>query len=136
MKAIVFEAVGKEPQLVDIDLAPPGPGEVKVQIAGAGICGSDLHIQRGEWELPLPLVMGHEGSGMVVEIGVGVTGLEIGDHVVLSWVSPCGTCRFCMMGREAQCALFAWVVAILGLLVLPRSASSPYAAENAIEIKQ
>ena len=116
MKAIVFVAVGKEPQLVDIDLAPPGPGEVKVKIAGAGVCGSDLHIQRGEWELPLPLVMGHEGSGMVIEIGVGVTGLEIGDHVVLSWVSPCGTCRFCMRGREAQCALFAGLVAPNGVL--------------------
>ena len=116
MKAIVFEAVGKEPQLIDIELAPPGPGEVKVKIAGAGVCGSDLHIQRGEWELPLPLVMGHEGSGMVVEVGSGVTGLSIGDHVVLSWVSPCGKCRFCMMGREAQCALFAGVVAPNGVL--------------------
>lgn len=116
MKAVVFESVGKRPELIEIELASPGPNEVKVKIAGAGVCGSDLHIQRGEWELPLPLVMGHEGSGTVVEVGTSVTGLSIGDHVVLSWVSPCGNCRFCVAGREAQCSLFAGVVAPNGVL--------------------
>lgn len=116
MRAVIFKQVGVAPELLDVDLAAPGPGEVKVKIAGAGVCGSDLHIQRGEWELPLPLVMGHEGSGTVVEVGDGVTDLAIGDHVVLSWVAPCNKCRFCLAGREAQCAVFASVVAPGGVL--------------------
>ncbi len=116
MRAVVFEAVGTPPRMADVELAPPGRGEVKVKIAGAGVCGSDLHVQRGEWELPLPLVMGHEGSGTVVELGEGVTDLAIGDHVVLSWVAPCGVCKYCKLGREAQCALVASVVAPGGVL--------------------
>ena len=77
---------------------------------------SDLHVQRGEWELPLPLVMGHEGSGTVVEVGAGVTSLAVGDHVVLSWVAPCGACKYCQLGREAQCELVATVCAPGGVL--------------------
>jgi S-(hydroxymethyl)glutathione dehydrogenase/alcohol dehydrogenase len=73
-------------------------------------------VQRGEWELPMPLVMGHEGSGIVVELGEGVTALAIGDHVVLSWVAPCGECKYCKLGREAQCALVASVVSPNGVL--------------------
>jgi S-(hydroxymethyl)glutathione dehydrogenase/alcohol dehydrogenase len=60
--------------------------------------------------------MGHEGSGTVVEVGPGVTSLEVGDHVVLSWVAPCGECKYCKLGREAQCSLVASVVAPDGVL--------------------
>jgi S-(hydroxymethyl)glutathione dehydrogenase/alcohol dehydrogenase len=114
VKATVFDGVSVE--IADILLAPPGPGEVLVDIAAAGVCHSDLHVMRREWKVPLPLVMGHEGSGVVAAIGEGVTTLKVGDHVVLSWVPNCGKCRYCLLGRPAQCQLVAEVVASQGLL--------------------
>jgi S-(hydroxymethyl)glutathione dehydrogenase / alcohol dehydrogenase len=89
---------------------------VRVKIAAAGVCHSDLHVRRGEWQPPVPLVMGHEGSGIVAALGPGVRGLAEGDHVVLSWVAPCGQCRYCRAGREARCQVAATVVATGGTL--------------------
>lgn len=114
MRAAVFD--GSSVAIADVDLAPPGPGEVMVEIAAAGVCHSDLHVVRGEWTLPVPLVLGHEGSGVVSAIGEGVTRLNVGDHVVLSWVPNCGTCRYCLLGRPAQCQLVAEVVGPGGVL--------------------
>ncbi len=114
MRAIVFD--GTDVELSDIELAAPGPGEVAVKIAAAGVCHSDLHVLRGEWDVPLPLVMGHEGSGVVSALGDGVTTLAVGDHVVLSWVPNCGVCRYCLLGRPAQCEMVANVVAPGGVL--------------------
>lgn len=114
MQAIVF--TGDSIEVDEVELAAPGPGEVRVRIAAAGVCHSDLHVRRGEWPLPTPLVMGHEGSGVVTAVGAGVSGLAIGDHVVLSWVAACGECRPCRRGRPAQCALVAEVVAPGGVL--------------------
>ncbi len=116
MKAAVFSSPDQPVQVTDVDLAPPGPGEVMVRIAAAGVCHSDLHVRRGEWQVPAPLVMGHEGSGVITEVGPGVAGLAEGDHVVLSWVAPCGQCRYCRAGREARCHLAATVVAPGGVL--------------------
>ena len=116
MRAVVFTSPDQPVEVRDVDLAPPGPGEVKVKIAGAGVCHSDLHLQKGEWPHPVPLVMGHEGSGVVVEVGAGVTHLAEGDHVVLSWVAPCGTCRYCLAGKEARCQIVASVVSPGGVL--------------------
>lgn len=99
-----------------VDLAAPGPGEVRVQIAAAGVCHSDLHVTTGAWDVPAPVVLGHEGSGVVTAVGPGVDDLEPGDHVVLSWVPGCGECRACQAGRPAQCALVASVVATGGTL--------------------
>lgn len=114
MRAIVFD--GTDVELSDVELAAPGPGEVAVQISAAGVCHSDLHVLRGEWDVPLPLVMGHEGSGVVSALGDGVTTLAVGDHVVLSWVPNCGVCRYCLLGRPAQCEMVANVVAPGGVL--------------------
>lgn len=116
MKAIVFREPGTPVDVVDVALAPPKAGEVRVRIAAAGVCHSDLHVKRGEWDAPAPLVMGHEGSGVVVELGEGVTSLAVGDHVVLSWVPPCGECRYCRSGHEARCQKVATVVAPKGVL--------------------
>lgn len=116
MKAIVFDAAGSTPRFTDVHLAAPKAGEVEVTITAAGVCHSDVHIVRGDWQVPLPVVLGHEGSGIVSALGPGVTALSIGDHVVLSWVPACGTCRFCLAGRPAQCELVATVVAPLGVL--------------------
>jgi len=116
MRAVVFTSPQRPVELVDVELAPPGPGEVMVRIAAGGVCHSDLHVRRGEWPVPVPLVMGHEGSGVVTELGPDVSGLAVGDHVVLSWVAPCGRCRHCLAGHEARCQLVATVVAPGGVL--------------------
>lgn len=116
MKAVVFRDPESPIEFVDVDLAPPRAGEVRVRIAAAGVCHSDLHVKRGEWDAAAPLVMGHEGSGVVTELGEGVTTLAVGDHVVLSWVPPCGECRYCRAGHEARCQKVATVVAPLGVL--------------------
>ncbi|CDP85343.1 MULTISPECIES: zinc-binding dehydrogenase [Mycolicibacterium] len=100
----------------NVDLAAPGPGEVRVQIAAAGVCHSDLHVTTGAWDVPAPVVLGHEGSGVVTAVGTGVDDLQPGDHVVLSWVPGCGECRACQAGRPAQCSLVASVVATGGTL--------------------
>jgi len=115
MKAVVFHGGGAV-EVADVTLAEPRAGEVRVRIAAAGVCHSDLHVRRGEWKVPLPLVMGHEGSGVVTSLGDDVSGLEVGDHVILSWVAACGRCRFCLAGRPAQCSLVAEVVGPRGVL--------------------
>jgi len=116
VKAVVFSGVDHPIEIQDVDLASPGPKEVRVKIAAAGVCHSDLHVRRGEWVLPTPLVMGHEGSGVVAQVGGEVTTLAVGDHVVLSWVPSCGVCRYCRAGKEARCQNAATVVAPGGVL--------------------
>ncbi|MDN4613205.1 Zn-dependent alcohol dehydrogenase [Leifsonia sp. F6_8S_P_1B] len=116
MKAVVFAEPSAPIAFTDVELAAPRAGEVRVRIAAAGVCHSDLHVKRGEWDAPAPLVMGHEGSGVVTELGEGVTSLAVGDHVVLSWVPPCGECRYCRSGHEARCQKVATVVAPKGVL--------------------
>lgn len=82
-----------------------GPGQVRLQIAASGICGTDLHIVRDDYPLPLPVVLGHEPVGTVVELGAGVNGLALGDRVGVRWVQrTCGACRACQAGRVAYCA--------------------------------
>jgi len=114
MKAVTFD--GTNVAVTDVDLDEPHHGEVRVRVSAAGVCHSDLHVIRSEWAVPLPLVMGHEGSGIVDAVGEGVTTLSVGDHVVLSWVPNCGKCRYCLLGRPAQCELVASVVAPNGVL--------------------
>ncbi|MGV0815901.1 Zn-dependent alcohol dehydrogenase [Mycolicibacterium boenickei] len=113
--AAVFDGHGAI-SIEDVDLAAPGPGEVRVKIAAAGVCHSDLHVTTGAWDVPAPVVLGHEGSGVVSAVGPGVHDLEPGDHVVLNWVPGCGECRACQAGRPAQCSLVASVVAPGGTL--------------------
>jgi S-(hydroxymethyl)glutathione dehydrogenase / alcohol dehydrogenase len=117
VRAAVFRGPGQPVRVTEVELAPPGPGEVEVAIAAAGVCHSDLHIVLGEWPHPLPVVLGHEGSGVVTAIGPDVTSLSPGDHVVLSWVPVCGRCRYCRLGRPAQCQPAAEVVALGGVLL-------------------
>jgi S-(hydroxymethyl)glutathione dehydrogenase/alcohol dehydrogenase len=116
VRAAVWDGPGHAVEIADVELAPPGAGEVEVAIAAAGVCGSDLHVVRGEWDVPVPVVLGHEGAGVVTALGPGVEDLEPGDHVVLSWVPQCGRCRQCAAGRPWQCELVASVVAPGGVL--------------------
>ena len=90
-------------EIRDVDLAPPGPGEVMIQIRAAGLCHSDLSTINGDRQRPVPMVLGHEASGTVQALGEGVGDLEIGDHVVLVFVPSCGHCLPCMEGRPALC---------------------------------
>mgnify|MGYP001107233253 CR=1 FL=1 len=87
----------------EIDLDPPGPGEVLVKIAAAGLCHSDLSVIDGNRPRPLPMALGHEASGVIEEIGLGVTRFARGDHVVMVFVPSCGHCGFCAKGRPALC---------------------------------
>ena len=91
-------------QTVQLTEAPPD-GEVLVEMAASGLCFSDLHVMRGDWPSPTPLVLGHEGAGVVRAVGRGVRTLTEGDHVVLNWTPSCGSCRFCVGGRPALCDL-------------------------------
>ncbi|MHB1930383.1 MAG: Zn-dependent alcohol dehydrogenase [Acidimicrobiales bacterium] len=92
----------------EIEVDPPRSGEVMVRLAASGVCHSDLHSAQGIHPLPLPVIMGHEGSGVVEEVGEGVGSVRPGDHVILSWLPYCGRCRFCTSGRPALCDNLGW----------------------------
>ena len=117
MRAVVFTNPREPVRVREVDLDRPGPGEVTVAIAAAGVCHSDLHVRRGDWAVPAPLVMGHEGAGVITEVGPGVRALSEGDHVVLSWIAPCGQCRYCLAGHPARCKVAATVVGPGGVLM-------------------
>jgi S-(hydroxymethyl)glutathione dehydrogenase/alcohol dehydrogenase len=117
VRAVVFTNPGEPVRVREVDVDRPGPGEVAIRIAAAGVCHSDLHVRRGEWAVPAPLVMGHEGAGVIAEVGPGVSNLAEGDHVVLSWIAPCGQCRYCLAGHPARCKVAATVVGPGGVLM-------------------
>ena len=104
VRAAVLRAPHSRLSLETLDLADPGPDEVRVRYGASGVCHSDLHCIDGEWTVPLPLVLGHEGAGTVEAIGPGVTGLAPGDAAVLSWRYACGRCRACVRGRSWACS--------------------------------
>jgi S-(hydroxymethyl)glutathione dehydrogenase/alcohol dehydrogenase len=102
-EAAVLWRPGEPVEILEIDLAPPRAGEVLVKIAACGVCASDLHVVDGGLPEPLPLVLGHEASGVVVDVGTGVESLAPGDHVVLALVPSCGKCSECLRGRPNFC---------------------------------
>ncbi|MFM0339275.1 zinc-dependent alcohol dehydrogenase family protein [Paraburkholderia fungorum] len=111
IRAAVLEAMGaaypyavSRPLRIDeVDLAPPGADEVLIKIAAAGLCHSDLSVINGDRPRPMPMALGHEAAGVVVELGAAVTDLQIGDHVVVVFVPSCGHCAPCAEGRPALC---------------------------------
>jgi alcohol dehydrogenase len=111
IRAAVLEQMGRPPPYAtsqpltigEIELAPPGPGEVLVKIAAAGLCHSDLSVIDGNRPRPTPMVLGHEAAAVVVETGAGITDLAPGDHAVLVFVPSCGHCAPCAEGRPALC---------------------------------
>ena len=90
-------------KIEEIELDPPGPGEVLVKIAAAGLCHSDLSVIEGNRPRPMPMALGHEAAGVVQELGTGVDDLKKGDHVVMVFVPSCGHCLPCSEGRPALC---------------------------------
>ncbi len=87
----------------EIDLDEPGPGEARVRIEATGVCHSDLHVVRTGFNHPLPVLLGHEGAGVVEAVGEGVEHIAPGDRVVVGWRSPCGECRWCRRGAGYLC---------------------------------
>lgn len=87
----------------EVELDGPGEGELLIEVRGAGLCHSDLSVIEGMRPRPLPIVGGHEGAGIVREVGPGVSGFQSGDHVSMSAVAGCGLCRFCLIGRPGLC---------------------------------
>jgi Zn-dependent alcohol dehydrogenase len=90
-------------KIEDVTLDDPGFNEVVVKIKAAGLCHSDLSVIDGNRPRPLPMALGHEASGVVVELGEGVDKLSVGDHVVFAFLPSCGSCRYCNTGRAALC---------------------------------
>ena len=104
MKAAVLTGVDTPLEIRDdIEIAAPGPGEVRIKMAASGVCHSDLSVQNGTIPLPTPIVLGHEGAGVVEEVGEGVSRVAPGDHVVLSFVPACGECYTCIRGQSYLC---------------------------------
>lgn len=103
VRAAVLPAVGAPLEITDITLPEPGPGQVRVRLAAAGVCHSDLSLSNGTMRLPVPAVLGHEGAGTVVSVGEGVGHLAPGDGVVLNWAPSCGHCHHCGIGEVWLC---------------------------------
>jgi alcohol dehydrogenase len=111
IRAAILHQIGAKPpfsqsmplQIEELDLAPPGPGEVLIKMRAAGLCHSDLSVIDGNRPRPVPMVLGHEGAGVVEELGADVTAFSVGDHVVTAFVPSCGQCRPCREQRPALC---------------------------------
>jgi S-(hydroxymethyl)glutathione dehydrogenase/alcohol dehydrogenase len=103
MKAAVLREVGKPLSIEDVELADPGPHEVRIRTAAAGVCHSDLHFQTGAYFYPMPAVLGHESAGVVQAVGDQVRYVAPGDHVITCLSVFCGHCDYCLKGRPALC---------------------------------
>lgn len=115
-KAAVCNAIDTPLEVVDLDLEAPKAGEVKVRLGASGVCHSDLSVRNGTLLAPLPAVLGHEGAGVIEEVGDGVDYLKPGDHVVISWIPQCGECYFCRRGQAELCDVGLPVIASGGLI--------------------
>jgi threonine dehydrogenase-like Zn-dependent dehydrogenase len=109
MRALVFRG----PNQIAVERVPipkPGPGEAVIRVTLTTICGTDVHILKGEYPVQPGLVIGHEPVGVIHELGVGVTGYKIGDRVLVGAITPCGQCNYCLGGDLAQCggAIGGW----------------------------
>lgn len=103
MQAASIEEFGAPLQIGSLRPPDPGPGEVAVTVAAVGLCGTDLKIQSGAFDLALPLVPGHEIAGQLVAVGQGVDPGRVGERVACYYYSTCGSCRYCSGGQENLC---------------------------------
>ena len=106
MKAAVVEEFGKPLVVREVPVPTPGQGQALVEIIATGVCHTDVHAAEGDWPVKptLPFIPGHEGAGIVVALGAGVTHLNVGDRVGIAWLhSACGHCDFCLSGWETLC---------------------------------
>ncbi|HYC21058.1 MAG TPA: Zn-dependent alcohol dehydrogenase [Candidatus Bathyarchaeia archaeon] len=110
MKAAVLHAFNEPFKVESVELGEPRDGEVRVKLAASGVCHSDLSIQRGILPIMAPVIIGHEGAGLVEAVGRGVKSVAPGDHVVLTWLSSCGVCRDCARARPHLCKRAAQLI--------------------------
>lgn len=103
MKAAILEAPANDLVVDRVDIQEPRSGEVLVRLAANGVCHSDLNVIHGTQTTPMPIVLGHEGAGVVEAVGPHVTHVKVGDHVVLSWTPSCGQCAYCQSGHPNLC---------------------------------
>ncbi|HLH67378.1 MAG TPA: Zn-dependent alcohol dehydrogenase [Solirubrobacteraceae bacterium] len=103
-RAAVLRAPGRPLEVQELEVSEPGAEEVLVRLVASGVCHSDYHVQLGEWAAPMPIVLGHEGAGVVAAVGERVQGLQVGDSVVLSWSPSCRRCEWCVSGRPQLCS--------------------------------
>ncbi len=101
LPAIVLEQRGQPPRLEEVIVHEPGPNEVAVRLVASGICHTDLGAVRDA--RAVPILLGHEGAGIVESVGAGVTHVRPGDHVVINWQVKCLKCRWCLAGRQDLC---------------------------------
>ena len=104
MRAAVLTGVNRDLEILDVNVDAPGPNEVLIRTAAAGICHSDLHFAEGKYPCELPIVLGHEGAGVVEAVGADVHYVSPGDHVITCVSMSCGDCRNCLRGRPHLCA--------------------------------
>jgi S-(hydroxymethyl)glutathione dehydrogenase/alcohol dehydrogenase len=104
MRAAVMRAVDQPLSVEEVEISEPGPFEVLIRVASAGLCHSDVRFMEGSYPLPLPAVLGHESAGVVEEVGASVTHVVPGDHVITFLTVFCGTCASCVTGRPYICA--------------------------------
>src|SRR5262245_30795756 len=102
-KAAIFRGAGRPQEIADVELGPLGADDVIVEMRAVGICGSDLHMLNGDWVRATPMVLGHAGAGVVAAVGEGVDTVAVGEHGVLSWAAPCGSCVSCAAGAPQRC---------------------------------
>jgi Zn-dependent alcohol dehydrogenase len=105
-RGLVYAEPGERPRVEELTLDPPGAGEVQVRVEACGVCHTDLHVvETGGWGMRFPILLGHEGAGVVEEVGEGVSSVAAGDRVVIAWRAPCGdSCRACRRGDPRRCS--------------------------------
>jgi S-(hydroxymethyl)glutathione dehydrogenase / alcohol dehydrogenase len=108
MRAAVLYEFNTPLRVEEVETDPPARGEVLVRFAASGVCHSDLHTVQGIHKAPLPAILGHEGAGIVEQVGEEVRSVAQGDHVIVTWLPYCGRCRFCLSGRPQLCDDLAW----------------------------
>jgi threonine dehydrogenase-like Zn-dependent dehydrogenase len=113
MRATVFHGVN-DIRVEEVERPRPGVGEAVIRVTLTTICGTDLHIVRGEYPVRPGLIIGHEPVGVIDELGPGVSGYKVGDRVLIGAITPCGQCRACLSGHQAQCGHGAGYEAIGG----------------------
>ena len=107
MKAAVLYEAKKPLVIEEIELDPPKAGEVLIKMSATGVCHSDVHYYTGDLPRDFPVILGHEGAGVVAGVGPGVTDLQEGDHAILTFLPSCGKCRWCHSGEPNMCDLGA-----------------------------
>jgi S-(hydroxymethyl)glutathione dehydrogenase/alcohol dehydrogenase len=104
MRAAVIEGPGRPVEIEELVVDEPRADELRVRLHASGVCHSDLHVRDGDWDRPGPLVLGHEGAGIVDAVGPGVDPALVGRLVALTWYYPCLRCAACQVGRQWACS--------------------------------